>query len=351
MAPPYVTPLKCWLEKLVHTRFLTWFSPCIWGNFDGYSRIRSFYHGTSIGRFIVDTFWKILAGDVISLNKYDSHLETAKLKPWTNPFFIGSGLSILNYDTDFFELVRNGGVRVHIADIAVLEPKTVILLKGEQIKTDALICATGWRHTPPIKFLPANLDFGLPHTSSSSDPHGSFEKADAEILSRYPRLKNQPERRADFKPLSESQGFSDPENRAEINFQPFSLYRFMVPPSTISTRNIAFAGATMTISTALMAQAQALWITAYLNSHLEVPEDVAYETILYSRFGKWRYPEGYKVCPDFVFDALPYIDMLLTDLGIENHRKGNAVKEIFEAYGPEDYKGLAGEWMGKLKKD
>lgn len=30
MSPPFVTPLKKWLEKLVMTRMLTWFSPCSW---------------------------------------------------------------------------------------------------------------------------------------------------------------------------------------------------------------------------------------------------------------------------------------------------------------------------------
>lgn len=30
MSPPFVTPLKKWLEKLVMTRALTWFSPCVW---------------------------------------------------------------------------------------------------------------------------------------------------------------------------------------------------------------------------------------------------------------------------------------------------------------------------------
>lgn len=30
MSPPFVTPLKKWLEKLVMTRALTWFSPCSW---------------------------------------------------------------------------------------------------------------------------------------------------------------------------------------------------------------------------------------------------------------------------------------------------------------------------------
>lgn len=30
MSPPFVTPLKKWLEKLVMMRALTWFSPCAW---------------------------------------------------------------------------------------------------------------------------------------------------------------------------------------------------------------------------------------------------------------------------------------------------------------------------------
>ncbi len=96
MSPPYVTPLKRWLEKLVHTRFLTWFSPCIWGNADGYSTIRNFFHGTAVGRKIVDTFWAILGNDLVTLNGYDKHPETKKLKPWTDAFYTGSTISILN---------------------------------------------------------------------------------------------------------------------------------------------------------------------------------------------------------------------------------------------------------------
>ncbi|KAJ9637881.1 hypothetical protein H2199_007376 [Coniosporium tulheliwenetii] len=157
MAPPYVTPLKKWLEKLVHTRFLTWFSPCIWGNEDGYGGIRGFLHGTVAGRFMVDSFWKVLGGDVLSLNGYDKHPETAKLKPWYPAFWIGSGLSILNYPTDFFDYVRSGKIRVHIADITSLSDGTVHLSNGESLKTDALICSTGWKHRPPIDFLPRAL--------------------------------------------------------------------------------------------------------------------------------------------------------------------------------------------------
>ncbi|KNG79931.1 flavin-binding monooxygenase-like protein, partial [Aspergillus nomiae NRRL 13137] len=157
MAPPYVTPLKKWLEKLVTTRLLTWFSPCIWGDADGCSAIRNFLHGTWLGRKIVDTFWGILGNDVITLNKFDAHPETRKLKPWVSPFWVASGLSILNYPTNFFDLVTEGKVRIHIDHITHLTPQTVHLASAGPLPSDTLICATGWQATPNIDFRPANL--------------------------------------------------------------------------------------------------------------------------------------------------------------------------------------------------
>lgn len=72
MAPPYVTPLKRWLEELVSSRLLTWFSPCVWGDADRYGRIRKWLHQTSIGRFIVDKFggsWEmILSLTMVTIN-------------------------------------------------------------------------------------------------------------------------------------------------------------------------------------------------------------------------------------------------------------------------------------------
>lgn len=342
MAPPYVTPLKKWLEKLLNTRFFTWFSPCIWGDADGYPFSRSLLHQTRIGRFITDTFWSILGNDVLTLNKYDSHPETAKLKPWSNPFFIASSLSILNYDTDFFDLVRNGPVKVHIADITGLERKTVCLSTGERLETDALISCTGWKHSPPLKFLPEGLDLGLPHKTGPSEPIALIQRADEEILCRFPRLKDQPAPNPKAKPL--------PGLTLQETLEPYRLYRFMIPPSTTSSRDIAFAGSLLNISTTMCAQLQALWITAYLTGHLTIPEDITYETILHNRFGKWRYPAGFgDKFPDFVFDGLPYVDLMLGDLGLRKWRKGGALKEMFEPYGPEDYKGLVEEWL-EVKK-
>lgn len=84
MIPPYVMPFKVWAEKLINTRIVTWMSPCIWGDADGYSRIRKWLHGTWLGRKVVDAFWWLLNNDIYTLNKYDAHPETRKLKPWSS---------------------------------------------------------------------------------------------------------------------------------------------------------------------------------------------------------------------------------------------------------------------------
>ncbi|XPS91233.1 hypothetical protein M3J09_000654 [Ascochyta lentis] len=341
MAPPYVTPLKKWLEKLVHTRFLTWLSPCIWGDEDGYGGIRRFLHGTWLGRKIVDTFWGILGSDAIDLMEFNKHPETKKLIPWQSAFWIGSGLSIRNFPTDFFEYIRNGQVRVHIADVTHLSEKTIHLSTGDSIKADALFCATGWKSRPPINFLPSGrlAELGVPYYSAK--PDALMTEADSVILNRFPRLQDQPN-----VPKSVRSETDD-----ETPNQPFQLYRFMAPPSTLATRNIAFAGMISTISTSLCAQAQALWISAYFDDKLHrmpTVEQARWITTLHSRFGRWRYPCGYGArLPDFVFDAVPYLDMLLKDVGLRSHRKSGRIAEWTEPYGPEDYKGLTGEWARK----
>jgi hypothetical protein len=344
---------------------LTWFSPCIWGDADGYGGTRGFYHGTAVGRAITNTFWKILGNDVITLNAYDSHPETAKLKPWSEAMFAASSFSIMNYPTDFLELVRTGDViKIHIADITHLSPRTVHLSDGTSFETDLLCSATGWKHLPPLKFLPEGIDknLGIPHTPGAEPLFTTemVDKADKEIFSRFPRLKQQPVQNKNLVPLLESKGVSTKDKiNPSTTLTPYTLYRFMVPPSQrlLQLRDIAFAGVLMNISVAPMAHAQSLWINAYFDGRLassvigtaegegKSMEAIRYETVLFSRFGKWRYPAGHGTkFPDFVFDALPYLDLLLKDLGLPIYRKNGLVAEASEPYGPEDYKDLVQEW-------
>ncbi|KAK2604768.1 hypothetical protein N8I77_007668 [Diaporthe amygdali] len=370
-APPYVTPFKMWLEKLVNTRLLTWFSPCIWGFADGYTRIRRFWHETSIGRTITRAFWWVLTNDVVTLNQYDKHPETKKLKPWSDAFYSGTSFSILNYSTNFFDLVKSGTVKIHIADLVRLSPSTVHLSDETSFKTELLLCATGWKHVPPLKFLPEGIEkeLGLPHVPSDDEPiwrSDLVHKADREILTRFPRLRDQPKSDGKFVPLAEAKGLSarfqgevDPSNHTRLT--PYTLYRFMVPPlpKFLATRDIAFTGFATNFSTATSIYLQALWISAFFDGDIavqepgsdtdhEVAEKLKYNTVLYSRFGRWRYPAGRgSQLPDFVFDAVPYFDLLMGDLGLKVHRKKGWFAEATDPYGPADYADILSEWVAK----
>ncbi|KAL2176937.1 uncharacterized protein P884DRAFT_278171 [Thermothelomyces heterothallicus CBS 202.75] len=79
----------------------------------------------------------MIGNDVLALNKYDSHLELRKLKPWSPAMFTASSFSILNYPTDIFDL----------------------------LDADALCCVTSWKQVSPVEFLPEGIDkeLGLPH--------------------------------------------------------------------------------------------------------------------------------------------------------------------------------------------
>lgn len=328
---PWVMGGKKRLEKLLSVRWMTWFSPCPWGGTDGSGWVRRLLHGTFIGRWIVDQFWGGLGGEVLATNGYASHPELRKLQPWHSAFWIGSGLSIHNYDANFFDLVRSGRIRVHVANVAHLSAKTVHLDDSSALKADVLVCATGWRKEPTIAFHnfgPAGIGLTEPRAEQAR----LATLADEEILSAYPKLRHQPA--LSFKPAN----------------HPFRLYRFIVPPARLPDRNIAFAGLVSSVSTAWAANIQALWIAAYLDGRLDraapSPAAATREIMLHTQWGKWRYPCGYGASlPDFVFDALPYMDLLLQDLGLKVLRKGSWWADLTVPYGPEDYRGLVGEWV------
>ncbi|KAF3937967.1 hypothetical protein ABW19_dt0203931 [Dactylella cylindrospora] len=360
MSPPKVTPAKKWIEKLITTRFLTWFSPCIWDGADGYAGVRSFMHGTFIGRGIVDTFFGILGSDVQALNGYDKHPETKKMKPWTNPFFIASTLSILNYPTDIFDYIRDGTVAIHIKDIDYLSAGEVHLsepssTEGDTVlESDALICSTGWKYKPHIKFLPEGIekDLGLPYVNKEIPDFADEEltkKADAEILAKYPRLANQPVVNPNYTPLP-----GDAEHN-DLN-RPFRLWRLIAPPTKHFKNSITFCGALMNLDTSITAHIQSLWSVAYMNHKLKPAEEktedeIEYEATLWSRFGRWRTSGGYgRRYPDFVFDSVAYFSHLLKDLDVEPLRKQGLFNQVFNPYGPEDYVTVVEEWMEKNAK-
>ncbi|RJE25980.1 Flavin-binding monooxygenase [Aspergillus sclerotialis] len=330
LSPPFVTPLKRKMEELLHTRCLTWFSPSPWGDEDGFSLPRTFLHGTKIGQVLVHNFWHALSSDIIEMNGYDDHRSPslAALKPWTSAFWTGSGVSIHNFDSDLHDLVKQGKIRVHIANITHLTPGQVHLSTGKSLNSDAIICATGWKKAPSFQF--SNWDARI--CRSDTDMDKLAKAADDEILSRFPILKSQPPLRGERKPS-----------------MPIRLYHFMVPPALWEDQTLAFAGMISSVSTSICASLQGLWISAYFDGKLDrSPNEaqVVQEAVINSQWGRWRYPCGYGGdVADFAFDAIPYFDVLLRDLGLKNHRKASPMAEITDPYKPWDYKDVVEEWI------
>jgi hypothetical protein len=283
------------------------------------------------------------------LTKYNEHPETKKLLPFNTLYWSGTGLSILNFEKDFLGLVRDGRIRVHIADITHLEENKVHLSDGSSLETEILVCATGWKYAPPFKFLPEKIQDRTGMFRPEDDPQ-TIARADKEIMERFPVLLDQPT----------CAGCDVIDEGGRAGQMSYALYRGVVPPAFVQSRNLAYAGVVMSTSTTLIAQVQALWIVAFLSGELDIDsnsqsktdgDDIMYEAVLQSRFYRWRAPNGNGTkVPDMVFEVVPYIDNLLKDLKLNWCRKGGW-REWFVPYGLADYVGLVGEWASRRKKN
>jgi hypothetical protein len=317
---------------------MTFLSPSIY--LDAYPTIRRLLHDTRIGRALLRGFFGIINHGAITDGKYHDHPETKKLIPRGSIVWAGTSVGIFNHPSDFFSLFHQGFVHVHLADIASLSDTSVYLSNGTAIDAEALIYATGWSHAFPVPILPASLAPKLALAPAPpSDP--AIRAADAEILRRFPELVDQP-----------PSGPSADRDRA--NEPNYTAYRSAVPSAFLKSRNLAYCGvAAIGLRGFLIAEMQALWITAFLDGRLSVElpgeEEAARQALLESRFFRWRSANGLGAkSADMVFELVPFIDTLCRDLGLETRRKGGW-REIFESYGVADYKNVVWEWMGKEK--
>jgi hypothetical protein len=356
--PVRFSPFKVSVQRLAATRFFTWFDPCIWSERSGLiGWIRCALHRTWIGQRLVSGFWNALAYFPRSIFQYDKHPETQKLEPWVSPFWMGNSLGIHNYETSWFELVRAGKITVHIDTISRLSEGAVHLSSNEVLEADALVCCTGWDQQPFLKFFPKNTAEALGLLGLNAGELKYMEQARSEIFGQIPALQHPPPRVAQL-----DSALANEEKRASHRY---NLYRFLVPPSSdvIHHRNIAFIGAQLSLHTVMIAQLQALWITAFFMNEIEdlKQENISYtkvrhETTLHNEYTRIRHPPAAggagERCPDLVFDCLSYMDLLMDDLKLDKHRKyrkGEFWPEIFHRYGPSDYKGIVNEWLHKFQ--
>lgn len=351
--PVFFTPFKFSIQRLATTRVFTLFDPCIWAGPSGFQWMRSLLHTTWLGQKLVSAFWAIVGSFVYRANAYDTHPELQKLKPWASAFWMGNSLGIHNYDTNWFDLVKRGRIHVHIADVVRLSEAGVCLSNGVVIEADTFVCCTGWKVVPPIEILPEALTHEMGIPSGVAENSALVQKARFDVLAAVPSLREGPRK---ILPRTEPPALVDTKEPVkQTNYQ---LYRFMVPPSAkfLDHSNIAFIGAHLALNAITVAQAQALWITAFFQGEIEHlasskvnHDEVQYQAILHSEYCRLRHPPqaggAGNSCPDLCFDGLLYTDLLLNDLGIEVRRKGGVWEELFGRYMPRDYAGMTREWM------
>ncbi|GME58994.1 hypothetical protein GTA08_BOTSDO08137 [Neofusicoccum parvum] len=402
LAPPRITPLRILAESLITTRAVTLLHPCAWGAADGLGGARRALHGTGVGRAAVEVFQKkIVQAGVEKAVGFAACEGTERLRPWCDVFWVGTGRGLLNYgETDVFGLVREGRIEVRVAEVVGMEGEEVRLGDGTSVGgVDAVVCSTGWEHRPSVRFVRGGVDIagelGLPCVGGErvGVDEAMVKRADEQILREIPRLRDQPPPARPPHLRGEKCEAVDPASRTMDDA--YALYRFMVPPERIHTRTLAFAGMLRTASTSMVAEMQALWLSAFFSHRLphlepglslsppsvpptmngstpaiekgqleselhttkenqareEISARVKYEAILHARYGLWRYPHGFgAVMPDFFFDSLPMFDLMLSELGLRRWRKSNFFMELFSSYGPHDYVGLVDEWSEKWKK-
>jgi hypothetical protein len=259
-------------------------------------------------------------------------------------------LSIHNYETNWFDLVRDGKIHIHIAEVESLDGSEVKLSDGQSLKAEALVCCTGWKAEPTFKIF-------SPHMASDDKEASEKEwtAAETELHRDVPCFRNLARRTPNAPTLED-------DTPKKILAKGPQLYRFVIPwhPSVVHGRNLAYIGAHSSPHAAVVAQAQALWATAFLMGkvdHLKPfnvdLDSVRADSILHSTYGQTRRPKesggaGAKY-PDLVFDSIPYVDVLLADLGLQVRRKATWWDEMFGMYRPADYAGIVNEWMTKEK--
>lgn len=396
MSLPYVWigPFYCWIEMVASLRPFSFLSPCVWGNADGFGRLRSLLHESRVGRWIVENVWKKLGSDILEQSGLNKHEKLTVLKPDAEAMWYATGIAILNYPTNFYDLIVSGQVEVLRKDIERLEGGNRIkFTDGTTIETNALLSSNGWKFTPDIEFLPRSLhmELGLPTTEYTKSQKEIWEnlntRADLEILERFPMLAKRP--RLNDDPLVVGVNLPadniPPERKA---YMPWRLWRGFAPPLS-KEKNLVFLGMMANLQLAVRNDLAGIWAYAYMNGMLEcqtrptlgnievamekkrqqansngIPsetamnehepekerdEDILYETALFNRFSLWRAPYGFGArYPDFAFDNIPFFDLLLRDLGLNPWRKGGWVREIFGGpYLPKDYRGVVDEWKNR----
>ncbi|KAK3614435.1 hypothetical protein LTR56_027259 [Elasticomyces elasticus] len=355
---------KFWVEHLVTRRFFAWMSPCLWGDIDGSGSWRHFLHRTWLGRNVSNLFWWKMSADILEQSGYNDDPKLKALHPDRDIFSTATTFAILNYPTDVLQYVRDGQVKVYHENISRLSDHAVHLQDGTMLNSSAFVASTGWLHGPAVDFThkATHSELGITSLDYTEEDKTFWEKldakADAEIFRMFPKLATLADPPCAEQDLKDNPFDEVDSNLARREYQPWRLYRSLISPGLAAKggRSLAFAGFSANITGHIRNEISGLWIYAYMNDQLTIDpcrdvDDVYWDVAMLQRFCLKRYPYGFgRRFQDFFFDAVPWNDVLLKDLGLSGRRKGGSWwRECFEPYKMDDYRGITAEWLAKQK--
>ena len=248
-------------------------------------------------------------------------------------FWCTGPLGLAQHD-DFYDVLAQN-VHVHRADIVSMDSDSILLDSGLCVRSDTLFCGTGWKTNYP--FLPPSLtiQLGLPHPTDDDTVQDRelwtalLDEADKRVIAEFPYLRNPPQH---VQPSESTKATTTAR-----------LYNAIAP---LTDPSIVFLGRAHLSNSFRMAEAQAIWATAYFDGKATIPPiDQAQKEVAYmNAFSRRRYPSKGWRGEYIFFELVWYTDKLLAEVGLNSHREkgwwGNLVEPCLAA----DFKRVVKEY-------
>lgn len=277
-------------------------------------------HGNPLGRWWVRWFWDSVDRTLADPAQYEKDKKMQLLRPSKRYAYLavdvplsesnlgsviscGASIGIAN-QPDLWEIIRSPHVKVHRSTISNVSLSnagdkegatqvTISLADGRSIDgVDLVVHATGYKPIVPIKFEPPSFRLalglsGLVNTScTAEDDHGKSvpdepieipaDDATKRHIQHWKALDHAIEprvrealRRNGCVPMDDSK----PSWVGENELLPYRLFRRMVGPKLVADgdRSFATVGVVLTSTIAVVAEVQALWVTAFLTGGFDHP--------------------------------------------------------------------------------
>ncbi|KAM7220167.1 hypothetical protein V8F06_004495 [Rhypophila decipiens] len=324
----------------ISTRLASSFSPCIM-NTSGFCY--NFLQRSIAGRAVMWVYWRVNSVITDQYAGYSKSPEAEKLRPRPHGYgaFWGSGGIGLATQHDFWDVFHSGNVKIHQTEIESFSDNNVVNLKnGSALTTDVVICCTGFDKGFSAFSQELREELGLSYDINKPSKWTALDEKGEKMVDKM------------LPYLSKPHSLPSSSNRTTPRGGPTRHYRRLVVPELAARgdRSILFPGHVHSPFTPLVAEIQALWGVSWMLGLRDLPEqeEMEMEVAAFNAWTRKRYLEQGKKHAYFIYDYIPYIDILMRDLGLNPRRKTNLFSEMCVRYRPSDYRGLLDEYRRTL---